>query len=477
MSTAERVDGTSAAGLDEARQRLSRVIDDMRRTWAGRRVIMTVHKFNGGMRALAEELGRSGASLAAVVINTRPAPGDPAAEHVWSCAERGLEMTHRQFEAWLSTRPAELLEWLDEVDPGRDCHMLGTTYAEYAELGGRPAYGHWRKGWEAWEDKTRIDELWRTVGIPAPAHVVCPIDDPALTGTAAALDQGHGVMVAIDTTVDVLGSSQGLRWVRSRGELDAALAQLRGRTEMVRIAAFVPGVPCSAMGMVLPDGVAVFDPIEVITLHRPGTGQLVYCGTSTYWRAGDEQRERLREYARRVGQELADSLGYLGIFSIDGLLGDKEFAATELNPRHVSGLGVRPGWPEFPTRLLNRAVQDGEPEGREVGWKDIEEVYRAEVLRSPSASLWVALPPGAVAVPDGTETTAEVSVTDGSAEVTCQVRYRPQCGGVWIDGVVGDSLPHDGALGPVTAALARALGARDLSSFTEVSAASTLSVS
>jgi hypothetical protein len=45
---------------------------------------------------------------------------------------------------------------------------------------------------------------------------------------------------------------------------------------------------------------------------------------------------------------------------------------------------------------------------------------------------------------------------------------------VWIDGTEDGKVPGDGALGPVTAALARELGDPELRSFAEVTLASTL---
>lgn len=467
-TTEEDVDPTPS------RRRLTRVLSSCRQRWAGRRVVLAVHRFNGGMKALAEELLLSGARIGAVIMNTEPRPGDPAAEQVWSCAEHGLSMSQRQFEEWLCALPAEVTAWLDGLDPGRSWEALGTTYSQFTELGGRPAYGRWRPEWAAWEDKTRVDALWQKTGIPAPAGIVCSIDDPTLIAKAAELDQGYGVMVAIDTTKDVLGSSQGLRWVRSRTELTVALRGLHGRTQRVRLAAFVPGVPCSLMGMVFTDGVAVFDPIEVITLHRPSTGELVYGGCSTFWRPPHAQRDQLREYARLVGQELAESLGYTGVFSVDGLLGKHGFAATELNPRHVSGIGVRPGWPEFPTRLLNRAVQEHLPEAEGVHWRDVQDAYREVVRRNPSASLWIELPLGLEVGPADTEQVAVVPVSAGTRTVDCAVRYRPQCGGAWILGAAGD-VPYNGALGPVTAALAALFGVDGLAAFDQVDRRDTIS--
>nr|CEL13325.1 hypothetical protein [Kibdelosporangium sp. MJ126-NF4]CTQ99016.1 hypothetical protein [Kibdelosporangium sp. MJ126-NF4] len=418
-------------------------------------MVLVADHLNGGMKALAEELRNVGATVAAIVLNTRPTAGVAAAEHVWSCAEHGLEMTHSQFESWLCTPSAELLGWLDGMDPRREWTALGTTYAEARELGGRPFYGHWCAEWAVWEDKTRIDELWREAEVPSPPYAVTGAGDPGLPEVVARVDQGHGVVLAVDSSRGALGSSHGLCWVRNRQEFDAAVEGLRDRTDRVRVAAFMPGVPCSVLAMVLPDGVAVFDPFEILTLRDRMNGRFVYCGTSTWWRPDPRAREEIRRHVRAVGQKLAQDLAYTGMFSVDGVLGARGFLATELNPRHVSGLGLRAGWPEFPTRLLNRAVQTGVPGDLGCARADLEPTVRRTVRLVASCSVWVPVP----GLGDEPETTVRV-VSRGTEHA---VRYRAEREGAWLLGA--DPLPGDGALGPLAAALAARLGSASLVSF------------
>lgn len=416
---------------------LAAEIDAIRRYWAGRRVVLAVDHVHGGPKALADELNRCGADIRAVVVNAAPTPGLPSAPHVWSCAEQGVRLRSHEFETWLCDPPAALLDWLDALDPERAWTVVGTTYTRAASVGGRPVRGRWRDEWAVWEDKTRVEDLWRATGVASPPHEVCAADDPALPAIAARLDHGDGVVVAADNSKGPLGSSQGLRWVHGRAELDAALPELREITTRVRVAAYLPGTPCSILAMVLPDGVAVFDPFEIITLREPDTGRLVYCGTSTWWRPSDP--EPIRDCAARVGAELARTAGYAGMFSVDGLLGPDGFLATELNPRHVSGLGLRAGRPRFPIRLLNRALQDGRPQVR-VDRAELEDAVRRTVRDVPSCSVWVPVP----------------GLADGPEAGLGRIRYRPQCGGAWLTGV--DPMPAGGALGSVAAELCNALG-------------------
>lgn len=460
--------GRLSTRISDARARLAPVVGTFIASWSGRRVVLTAHTINGGMRALAEELSNSGAELAALVTHTPPGPADPLAPHVWCCAQRGQRLSPAQFEAWLLGQPPELTGWLDRLDPERCWQVLGTTYAQFSHLGGRTAHGRWRPEWAVWEDKTRVEEFWRRAGIPSPPHEVLAPGDRAVADAVARLDRGDGVMMAIDTSQEVLGSSQGLRWIRRQAELAAALREVRGRTARVRLATFVRGTPCSVLGMVISGQVAVFDPIEVITLHRPSTGELVYCGTSTVWRPHPGQREELREYTRRAGRLLASSVGYRGMFSLDGILGEDGFVATELNPRHVSGLGMRAGWPRFPTRLLNRAIQEGKPEGDGVLWQDVERVYRDTVRRAPSYSLWIPVTVPAVDGDYRSGALTRVAVGAGAPAPMVGVRYRPECGGTRVYETTAGPGVHRGALGPVAAALARSLREDDLSSFADL---------
>ncbi|GAB3467295.1 hypothetical protein [Actinophytocola sediminis] len=427
---------------------LDQVADSVRREWAGRSVVLVAEHVRGGILALAEELRRAGATVRAVVLNTRR-PAALGVDHVWSCADHGLDLSPSRFEQWLCDPSPELLAWLDALDPARDWAVFGTTYAQLTDLGGRPARGRWRPAWAAWEDKTRVDELCRRVGVPSPPHEVTSAGDPALPAIAARVDAGRGVVLAADARDGATGSAHGLRWVRDHDELRTAVEDVRHTADRVRVAAFVPGVPCSVLAMVLPDGVAVFDPFEIVTLRVPASGRLVYGGTSTWWRPDASAVDEIREHTRALGAELARTAGYRGMFSVDGVLGESGFLMTELNPRHVSGLGLRAGWPEFPTRLLNRAVQDGDTHG--VRHAELERAVRDTVRAVPSCSLWCPVP----GLPDGAETSTTVRLAGGEH----RVRHRAERAGAWLLGV--DPVPAGGLLGPTLAALARRLGATD----------------
>ncbi len=61
----------------------------------------------------------------------------------------------------------------------------------------------------------------------------------------------------------------------------------------------------------------------------------------------------MRNYTRQAGLQLAAEVGYLGMFSLDGIWTGKAFLATKINPRHASGLGLRLAASMFPAHLFN----------------------------------------------------------------------------------------------------------------------------
>ncbi|MGW4211358.1 hypothetical protein ACWEIJ_25420 [Lentzea sp. NPDC004789] len=413
----------------------------LRGHWAGRPVVVLTQFVDGGVARLAAELSQVDAEVAGVLSAVPPGPGAPDIAPVWF-PDDGSDA-----DTWLADPPARLSAWLDRIDPGRRAVIAGGNFTAVGSVCGRPVHGWRRPEWVRLEDKTAIDRLWQHVGVPAPAHVVLPVGDPAIAERVRELDRGAGVVLALDATTGNRGDAKGLRWVRSGEELAEALRWAQDKADRVRIAEFVPGVPCSVLAMVLQDGVAVFDPIEIVTLRDPRTADLVFCGSSTWWRPGAAARDEIREHVRRVGGHIGQELGYRGLFSVDGVLGADGFRATELNPRHASGLGLRQGWPDFPLYLVQRAIQESVPGIVGLPSADVESIFRRIVADHPSLSVTVPLPDAA----------------DGEGVWQSTVRYRVRGGRAQVL----DAGPprEDGAVAPVVAAFATATGARGLVAF------------
>jgi len=128
-----------------------------------------------------------------------------------------------------------------------------------------------------------------------------------------------------------------VRWVVSDEDAALALAFFAARCDRVRVMPFLDGVPCSIHGMVLPDGTAVFRPVELAIL-RGRRRAFVYGGLGTTWDPPDVDRTRMRDLARRTGEHLRATVGYRGAFGIDGVLTEDGFRPTELNARMSGGL-------------------------------------------------------------------------------------------------------------------------------------------
>ena len=101
---------------------------------------------------------------------------------------------------------------------------------------------------------------------------------------------------------------------------------------------FLDGVPCSIHGMVLPDGTAVFRPVEIAILRDVARPPVRVRRTVDALGPAPADREAMRDAARRVGEHLRSAYGYRGAFGIDGVMTADGFRPTELNTRVSAGL-------------------------------------------------------------------------------------------------------------------------------------------
>ena len=131
--------------------------------------------------------------------------------------------------------------------------------------------------------------------------------------------------------------------------------------DTARVMPFLEGLPCSIHGIVLPDGVAVFRPAEMLVLRGPEG--FVYLRASTLWDPPPAERQAMRRFARRVGEHLSSAYGYRGAYTVDGVMTSRGFRPTELNPRVGAAMGMlspkgAPG-PAVPFTLLHYALIEG----------------------------------------------------------------------------------------------------------------------
>ncbi|SDF98453.1 hypothetical protein SAMN05421505_1018 [Sinosporangium album] len=359
--------GTELSGTEPSRPELpgtelsGRVNALIRERFAGRRcvVLSTAASHIAPVVEALVEAGAAGvlAGVADHATGERFGPG-VTVHHipVTATSRDGLAAA---FTRALAEPPPGLVAALDRFDPERRALVLDTRDLPGDRLAGRQRYGHRRPEWAAFEDKTLVDRVWRAAGIPSSPSSVLPPRPEALLPEAARLDAGHGTVWAADTRSGIHTAAEGTRWIRGEAEGRRALPFFAGRCSLVRVMPFVEGLPCSVHGLVLPRGIAVLRPLELIVL-RDQEHRFIFAGTSTYWDCPPDAAHRIREAARAVGAALRSLCDYRGGFTVDGVLSADGFAPTEVNARLGSGLNLDATRPDLRLDLLNRLLREGD---------------------------------------------------------------------------------------------------------------------
>jgi hypothetical protein len=200
---------------------------------------------------------------------------------------------------------------------------------------------------------------------------------------------------------------------------------------------FLEGIPCSIHGLVFPDTVAAFRPVEMVTLRPRHGNQLRYCGAATFWDPPEADRTYMRECARRVGEALRKEVAFRGPFTIDGVMTEDGFLPTELNPRFGVGLGVLGrSLPELPLGLLAFVAMEDEP--LDYRPRDLETLVVDAADAHRTGGAWTVIPSKrehseehALVAEDGqyrlarASEAADASLTVGPSAVGGFVRFTP----------------------------------------------------
>ena len=351
-----------APEVEHYRSELASVFEDRRVLLVGGPV--------AALRDIALQLVELGAARPFIVgssLGTGPLPTEDEADWVSLELAAGSPLEAiRHYEDRLHHLPEEVRRRIDEWDPDRTAVALGSiVLGELPAVAGRPRYGARPKSWAALEDKVAVDAFWDAIEVPRAQSEIVPPNEAALRDAAARLDDGLGTVWAADAREGVTAGAEEIRWIRNDRDVHPAVAHLSTRCDRVRVMPFLEGIPCSIHGVVLPDGVSVFRPAELIVLRRPEShpdaSRLVYAGVATYWDPPLEAREQMRDVARTAARALGSRTGFRGAFTIDGVLTSRGFIPTELNPRIGAGLSVlAASVPGLPLVLLSLAAQAGE---------------------------------------------------------------------------------------------------------------------
>ena len=297
----------------------------------------------------------------------------------------GLTMMERvrHGTAVLRDPPDEILDAVERFDPHGDAIVVGSFLNEAPLLAGRPFLAHRRPEWVALEDKVVVDSFWDRAGVERqPVHIAA-LD--AAADTARSLDRGAGTVWAADAREGFHGGGTGTRWVTDAAGAARARQLFADLCDRVRIMPFVEGVPCSIHGIVLPDGVAVLRPVEMVVLRRGN--EFVFAGCATFWDPPEAIREQMREVARRVGGQLVRDVDFRGCFTVDGIVADDGFWPTELNPRFGGGVMTIARASGIPLVVLNDLIVGGHGIGRDAA--SVESYLLAAADERRGGGTWV----------------------------------------------------------------------------------------
>lgn len=253
----------------------------------------------------------------------------------------------------------EIIEALHDFDPNEEAFLTVFRFRTASQAFGRNIDASRRAEWVHLEDKTFIDGFFAQNSIPAPRSTVVDANRESMFKASELMDVGSGTVWSGDATLGLSARGNMVKWLRPDADdddIDHFVDKFSTACESVRIAQFVEGRPCSIHGFVLPGGVIVFRPVELLVL-RGRHGKFWFAGTDTFWQPSIELRVEMRSIARNVGEALRKDYDYRGAFCCDGIAGRNGFVINELNTRIGDGLGyVSNALPEFPLEPQDLAV-------------------------------------------------------------------------------------------------------------------------
>ena len=337
----------------------------LRPVFAGRKFLLTgrIAVQLGNLSRVLIGLGADRPFLLAGYEGTGSIPGPEDGElRLLGVEGTDILAEERDYQRTLDKLSPELKRDIDSWDPDGTARCIQTSaLAVSRPVAGRPSYGARPAAWAEPEDKVRIDDFWDAVGVRRASSRVVAADYAAVSTAANALSSGNGTVWAADARDGLNGGGLGLRWVRPGDDGRESFAFLSGIANRVRVMPFLEGIPVSIHGIVFPQSVAVFRPVEMIVLRPPTGDRLFYAGFATAFDPHPDDRESMRRLAFRAGSALRETLGYRGPFGIDGVLAEDGFLPTEMNTRAGALLGpMAQGLPELPLEPLCLAITEGE---------------------------------------------------------------------------------------------------------------------
>ena len=310
--------------------------------------------------SLVEQLEEWGSGPVMIVASIEGVGELPAVDRIHYTRATGDTVMAgiRAFIESIEDPSAELMAAVNAFDPDGEAMVLPTSFSRASTLLDRPLYGGRPAEWGALEDKMLIDELADAAGITrAPSEIVAVAAGPAAAGRLAG---EMGTVWVADNTEGWHGGGDYVRWVRDPEDVQPAVDWFSEHAEQVRVMPFLEGIPCSIHGFNTGDGTAVFLPVEMIIFRHAELPEFVYGRAANFWVPPDAIEEEMRLAARNMGALLAERVGYLGGFGIDGVATAEGFRPTELNPRLSVGHFIQIGAAELNPATLERLLIAGD---------------------------------------------------------------------------------------------------------------------
>ncbi|MDZ5447554.1 hypothetical protein U2F26_33440 [Micromonospora sp. 4G57] len=239
-------------------------------------------------------------------------------------------------------------------DPANTATLVLPDPLDPPHAGARRRIGVRQPAWRLFEDKTVVDALWDTAGVPRAQSIVSDgTADLAMLG--AIVDQGTGVVCSCQPIgAGPSAGGDGIWWWRN-GPSRTAIPTAEPGTWRVRLMPLLEGIPLRLHGMALTTKVIPFPPMELVTLPRPEQGTFLCAGAvPTLGRAAD-----LVTQTERLGAGLRERLGYRGGFSVDGILTAGGFLPTDFNARLTSAMEAAPSERRVLLHAVNLLARDG----------------------------------------------------------------------------------------------------------------------
>lgn len=323
-----------------------------------------------GLVSLRNELERYGVQRPFVLgsgVGTGPLPSAEQAE-CFALDVHGENIVDgmRVYESLLGMLPEPARAALDAWDPHGEARVISRLQlGSVPEVAGRPRFGARPDEWIALEDKCAVDAFFDAAGVRRAESRIVGTKLLEQWGAHQELDRGLGSVWAGDSREGANGGAVYVRWIGNKSEAKRAHDWFEPRCHRVRVSPFLAGVPCSIHGFVAAGEVAVFRPVEMGTLRKAQTRELVYAGFGTSWDPDPEGAEAMRSAARAAGRLLRDAYDFRGSYTVDGIYTAEGFQATELNPRVGGALSLLEEASGVPLILLSNAAV----ERVEIDWR------------------------------------------------------------------------------------------------------------